>query len=96
MSNSGTGGHAPVYLCCAAGAIGLAWWGICESRPERINLAIAGFALTVLCFYFSDVMDKVGRSASLMLMGLLFLGGGWFLERTRRGLLARINNVEVA
>jgi uncharacterized membrane protein len=94
VSNSGTGVHAPVYLCCAAGAIGLAWWGICESRPERINLAIAGFALTVLCFYFSDVMDKVGRSASLMLMGLLFLGGGWLLERTRRGLLARMNNVE--
>jgi hypothetical protein len=41
-------------------------------------------------------MDKVGRSASLMLMGLLFLGGGWLLERTRRGLLARMNNVEVA
>jgi uncharacterized membrane protein len=94
MSNAATGGHALVYICCAAGAIGLAWWGICESRPERINLAIAGFALTVLCFYFSDVMDKVGRSASLMLMGLLFLGGGWLLERTRRGLLARINNVE--
>ena len=94
IGDSGTGDHALVYLCCAAGAIGLAWWGICESRPERINLAIAGFALTVLCFYFSNVMDKVGRSASLMLMGLLFLGGGWLLERTRRGLLARINNVE--
>jgi hypothetical protein len=78
------------------GSVGLAWWGVRESRPERINLAIAGFALTVLCFYFSDVMDKVGRSASLMLMGLLFLGGGWLLERTRRGLLARMNNVEVA
>jgi uncharacterized membrane protein len=96
MSNRGTGHHALVYLCCAGGAIGLAWWGICESRPERINLAIAGFALTVLCFYFSDVMDKVGRSASLMLMGMLFLGGGWLLERTRRGLLARMNNVEAA
>jgi uncharacterized membrane protein len=78
------------------GSVGLAWWGIRESRAERINLAIAGFALTVLCFYFSDVMDKIGRSASLMLLGLLFLGGGWLLERTRRGLLARMNHVEVA
>jgi uncharacterized membrane protein len=96
LCNPGTGSHALVYLCCAAGAIGLACWGIREARPERINLAIAGFALTVVCFYFSDVMDKLGRSASLMLMGLLFLGGGWLLERTRRGLLARINPVEAA
>ncbi len=94
--NQGTVGHQLVYLCCALGAIGLAWWGIQESRPERINLAIAGFALNVLCFYFSDVMDKMGRSASLMVMGVLFLGGGWLLERTRRGLLARMNNVEAA
>jgi uncharacterized membrane protein len=94
LSNPGTGSHALVYLCCAAGAIGLAWWGIEESRPERINLAIVGFALTVLGFYFSDVMDKIGRSASLILMGLLFLGGGWLLERTRRGLLARMNSPE--
>jgi uncharacterized membrane protein len=94
LSNTGSGKQPLVYLCCAAGSIGLAWWGIRESRPERINLAIAGFALTVLCFYFSNVMDKLGRSASLMLMGLLFLGGGWLLERTRRGLLARINPVE--
>ena len=94
LSNPGAGSHALEYLCCAAGAIGLAWWGIQESRPERINLAIAGFALTVLCFYFSDVMDKIGRSASLILMGLLFLGGGWLLERTRRGLLARMNSPE--
>jgi uncharacterized membrane protein len=94
LSNPGAGNHTLVFLCCAAGAIGLAWWGIQESRPERINLAIAGFALTVLCFYFSDVMDKIGRSASLILMGLLFLGGGWLLERTRRGLLARMNSPE--
>jgi uncharacterized membrane protein len=96
LSNPGTGSHVWVYLCCAAGAVGLAWWGIRESRAERINLAIAGFALTVICFYFSDVMDKLGRSASLMLMGVLFLAGGWLLERTRRGLLARINPVEAA
>jgi uncharacterized membrane protein len=96
VCNRGTSDHALVYPCCAIGAVGLAWWGIRESRPERINLAIAGFALTVLCFYFSDVMDKMGRSTSLMLMGLLFLGGGWLLERTRRGLLARMNNEEAA
>ena len=51
---------------------------------------MAGFALTVTVFYFSDVMDRLGRSASLIGMGLLFLGGGYLLEQTRRRLLARV------
>jgi len=79
-----------VYVWCAAGAVGMTFWGVAESRAERINLGSAGFALTVLCFYFSSVMDKLGRSASLMLLGVLFLGGGWLLERMRRKLIAQI------
>jgi hypothetical protein len=76
------------YLWCAALAAGVIWWGLQDRRAERINLGIAGFALTVLVFYFSDVMDKLGRSASLIGLGLLFLGGGYLLERTRRRLVA--------
>ena len=49
-----------------------------------------GFAVTVLLFYFSDVMDKLDRATSLIVVGLLFLGGGWLLERTRRRLIAHI------
>jgi uncharacterized membrane protein len=79
-----------VYGWFAMGAFGLAAWGIREARPERINLGIAGFALTVLAFYFSNVMDKLGRSASLIGLGILFLGGGWLLERTRRRLIAQM------
>jgi uncharacterized membrane protein len=71
------------------GALGLVAWGMRDSRIERINLGAAGFAVTVLAFYFSRVMDKLGRSASLLLLGLLFLGGGWALERMRRQLVAR-------
>jgi uncharacterized membrane protein len=78
-----------VYVWCAIGSIGLACWGVRESRTERINLATAGFAITVLVFYFSSVMDKLGRSASLIVLGLLFLGGGWLLERTRRRLISQ-------
>ncbi len=78
------------YALCALGAVGLMAWGLREARKERINLGIAGFALTVLTFYFSSVMDKLGRSASLIGLGLLFLGGGWLLEKTRRRLLARL------
>jgi uncharacterized membrane protein len=82
--------YLAVYLWCAVGSVGLSLWGIHDSRAERINLGIAAFALTVFFFYFSSVMDKLGRSASLMGLGILFLGGGWVLERTRRRLMARI------
>ena len=61
-----------------------------ERRAERINLGVAGFALTVLVFYFSSVMDRLGRSASLVGLGLLFLVGGWALEHTRRRLVASV------
>ena len=82
--------HVVVYAWCALGSVGLAAWGILESRAERINLGSAGFAITVLCFYFSSVLDKLGRSASLVTLGILFLGGGWLLERVRRKLVAQI------
>jgi len=78
------------YFWAGAGALGMVAWGLLERRRERINLGVAGFALTVIIFYFSDVMDKLGRSASLMGLGVLFLFGGWTLERARRQLVARV------
>ena len=78
------------YGMCALGSIGLIAWGLKEARKERINLGVAAFALTILFFYFSNVMDKLGRSASLIGLGLLFLLGGWLLEKTRRQLVARL------
>jgi uncharacterized membrane protein len=77
---------------CALGSVGLIMWGLRETRKERINLGVAGFALTVLVFYFSSVMDKLGRSASLIGLGLLFLLGGWLLEKTRRRLVAGLES----
>jgi uncharacterized membrane protein len=85
-------GVAP-YLWAAGLAGFLIWWGVRERRGARINLGMAGFALTVTVFYFSDVMDRLGRSASLIGMGLLFLGGGYLLEQTRRRLLDRVRTV---
>jgi uncharacterized membrane protein len=72
------------------GSIGLIAWGLKEGRKERINLGVAGFGLTVFVFYFSTVMDKLGRAASLVGLGLLFLLGGWLLEKTRRRLVAML------
>jgi len=79
-----------IYFWASAGALGLVIWGLLERQRERINLGVVGFALTVLIFYFSDVMDKLGRSASLIGMGVLLLVGGWILERARRQLIARM------
>jgi len=78
------------YFWAGAGALGMVAWGLVERRRGRINLGVAGFALTVIIFYFSNVMDKLGRSASLIGLGVLFLFGGWMLERTRRQLVARV------
>jgi uncharacterized membrane protein len=78
------------YVLCALGALGLIAWGLREARRERINLGVVGFGLTVLVFYFSSVMDKMGRATSLVGLGLLFLLGGWALEKTRRRLMARM------
>lgn len=83
-------GDVASYALCAVGSIGLIAWGLMEDRKERVNIGIAGFALTVLFFYFSNVMDKLGRSASLIGLGLLFLLGGWLLEKTRRRLIDKI------
>jgi uncharacterized membrane protein len=83
-----------VYVMCALGSIGLIAWGLREARKERINLGVAGFALTVLAFYSSTVMDRLGRAASLIGLGLLFLLGGWLLEKARRRLVAQLDRGE--
>jgi uncharacterized membrane protein len=83
-----------VYFWCGAGSVALAAWGIREARIERINVGTIGFALTVIFFYFSNVMDKLGRSASLIGLGILFLAGGWGLEQLRRRLVAHAREAQ--
>ncbi|MGO9865598.1 MAG: DUF2157 domain-containing protein [Terriglobales bacterium] len=89
LGNSSTLQVMTKYLACALAATALVLWGLQEQRRERINLGVAGFAITIIVFYFSSVMGKLGRSASLVAFGLLFLIGGWQLERLRRKLVAR-------
>jgi hypothetical protein len=52
-----------------------------------VNYAVVAFGLSVLWFYFSNMMDKLGRSFGLMGLGILFLAGGWVLEQVRRRLI---------
>jgi hypothetical protein len=77
------------YLWWAVGGLLLVAWGVMEGRSERVNFGAALIAIDVLAFYVSQVMDSLGRSASLIGLGVLFLGGGWGLELLRRRLVAR-------
>ena len=74
----------------------LAWWGVRERSRALINYGVVVFALTVLWFYSSNIMDKLNRSLSLILLGVLFLGGGWLLEKLRRHMVGQVKKVETA
>jgi uncharacterized membrane protein len=78
------------YVMVAATCVFLAWWGVRQSSKAIVNYGIATFALTVMWFYFSDIMGKLDRSLGLILLGVLFLAGGWMLEKARRRLVAHI------
>jgi hypothetical protein len=83
--------HEPnlaAHALVAAFALFLIWWGVRQASKALINFGIVGFAITVVWFYFSDIFDKVGRSLGLIGLGILFLAGGWALERMRRRLIA--------
>lgn len=75
------------YALVAAFSIFIIWWGVRMAGKALVNLGVVAFAITVAWFYFSDIFDKVGRSLGLIGMGVLFLAGGWALEKTRRRLL---------
>lgn len=84
------GATLALYALCVLGSVGLVAWGLYEKRKERLNLGIAGFAISVLFFYFDSFMGKLGRSASLLILGVLCLAGGYVLEVTRRRLMSRM------
>jgi hypothetical protein len=78
--------HALVAAFC----VFLIWWGVREVSRGLVNLGTVFFAATVTWFYFSDLFDMMGRSLGLIGLGVLFLAGGWALEKTRRSLLAHM------
>jgi hypothetical protein len=90
LDASTTSNRVLVHVLFIAASVGLAAWGLRDARRLRVNLGVLAFALTVLSFYFSSVFDKLGRSLGLIGLGVLFIGGGWWLERARRRLLDRM------
>jgi uncharacterized membrane protein len=80
------------HALVAAFALFLCWWGVRMASKALVNLGIVGFAVTVAWFYFSDIWDKMNRSLGLIGLGVLFLAGGWALEKTRRRILAGMDS----
>ena len=78
-----------IYLWIALGACALCYWGVQENRKLFINYGTVLFAIDLIAFYFSSVLDKLGRSLGLILLGVIFLAGGWILNRLRGDLIAR-------
>jgi len=76
------------HALVAAFAVFLCWWGVRLGSRLLVNFGIVGFAITVGWFYFSDILDKLGRSLGLIGLGVLFLAGGWALEKMRRRIIA--------
>ena len=75
------------YAMVAGAAAILIWWGVQVRAKALVNYGMVAFAMTVVWFYFSNVMDKLGRSIGLITLGVLFLAGGSVLEWTRRRLV---------
>jgi uncharacterized membrane protein len=84
--------HALVAAFC----VFIIWWGVRQASKALVNLGIVGFAITVGWFYYSDIFDKLDRSLGLIGLGVLFLAGGWALEKMRRNLVAGMNKAEVS
>jgi uncharacterized membrane protein len=80
------------YVVVAATAMVFVWWGVRERSRAVVNYGIVAFAMTVAWFYFSSLMDRLGRSLGLIGLGILFLVGGWLLERFRRRLIGQVGS----
>jgi len=83
-------GELAMYGLLALGAVGVVFWGLRDQQRLAINVGVLGFAIAVLGFYFSSLYDKLGRALGLIGIGVLFIGGGWLLERARRRLIAHL------
>ncbi len=84
------------YLVAAAFVVFIIAWGMRRVSRSLVNLGTVYFAIVVAWFYWSNILDKIGRSLGLIGLGILFLAGGWALEITRRRLLVRMGQPRAA
>jgi uncharacterized membrane protein len=83
-------GELAMYALLEVGAVGVVLWGLRDGQRLAVNVGVLGFALATLGFYFASLYDRLGRALGLIGLGVLFIGGGWLLERARRRLVARL------
>ena len=69
-------------------AVFLCGWGVRLGSKLLVNFGVVGFAATVVWFYSSSIMTAINRSVALIGLGVLFLAGGWALEKLRRRMIA--------
>jgi uncharacterized membrane protein len=79
----------------AAFCVFIIGWGVRHASQALVNLGVVGFAITVFWFYFSNIFDKLDRSLGLIGLGILFLAGGWALEKMRRKLVGGMNKTKI-
>jgi uncharacterized membrane protein len=80
------------HALVAAFAIFVCWWGVRLASKALVNVGVVAFAVAVAWFYYSDILDKMDRSLGLIGLGILFLAGGWALEKMRRRILAGMDS----
>ncbi len=90
VSPKSDAGELALFGLLAIGAAGIVLWGLRDRQRLAINVGVLGFALAVFGFYFSSLYDRLGRAVGLIGIGILFIGGGWLLERARRRLISRM------
>jgi uncharacterized membrane protein len=73
-----------VLLAAVVWAIVLGVW---SRREALINIGLAFFVLLVVARYFDFFFSFMDRSLAFIAGGLLLMGGGYLLERSRRRLL---------
>jgi uncharacterized membrane protein len=79
------------HLVVAGFAVYVCWWGVQQASRWLVNFGMVGFAISVGWFYYSNIFDALGRSLGLIGLGVLFLAGGWALEKLRRRILERMD-----
>jgi len=95
-SNARNGPNWAAHALVAAFCVFLIWWGVRQLSQALVNLGVVGFAIAVFWFYFSDIFDKLDRSLGLIGLGILFLAGGWALEKARRKIVSGMGRAEIS
>lgn len=68
------------------------WIGLSERSTSLINAGLLSAAIIIFIQYFSWSFELLDRSIAFIIGGLVLLGVGYGIERTRRHLLARMES----